>query len=457
MKQLLFSLVIAGMAVFNSNQSKAQCVTAVDLNGTTQYLHSPFNGYDFSTFTIEMWINSADFLANDVYVNWSRGSYIALGGWQADGSFNTWAEGLSPSSINSGSGTAPAVGTWHHVAFVYNGTNQIIYIDGTATATVPTTGSVNLNNGSTIGLVIGARFDMGQQFTNTTFDDVRIWNTARSAAQISSAMNSDLTGNESGLVAYYRFEDGIGSTTVTDLSGSGNTLTLTNMDPATDWTSGNFSTDSQGTDTQVSCGPFTWIDGNEYTTDNSTAMYTIAGGAAGGCDSIVTLNLTVNAPVDNTVTVTNDSIISSNDTSAGVQYQWIDCGTNTAISGETNQTFTATATGSYAVVVTGTNGCSDTSVCTVVSFASLGESDFVAGLNVAPNPTSGEVSISSANYTGEATITVINLSGKVIAQSVENISPNAPAQIDLSGNENGLYFVRISSANESHTLRVIKK
>src|SRR5690554_2470368 len=52
-----------------------------------------------------------------------------------------------------------------------------------------------------------------------------------------------------------------------------------------------------GTDVQASCGPFTWIDGVEYTATNNTAMHTIVGGAANGCDSIVTLNLTVDTEV----------------------------------------------------------------------------------------------------------------------------------------------------------------
>jgi gliding motility-associated-like protein len=49
-----------------------------------------------------------------------------------------------------------------------------------------------------------------------------------------------------------------------------------------------------GTDTQTACDSYTWIDGNTYNASNNTATYTIVGGAATGCDSIVTLNLTVN-------------------------------------------------------------------------------------------------------------------------------------------------------------------
>ena len=49
-----------------------------------------------------------------------------------------------------------------------------------------------------------------------------------------------------------------------------------------------------GTDTQEACDSYTWIDSVTYTESNNTATYTIAGGNAQGCDSVVTLHLTVN-------------------------------------------------------------------------------------------------------------------------------------------------------------------
>ena len=55
-----------------------------------------------------------------------------------------------------------------------------------------------------------------------------------------------------------------------------------------------------GTDTQAACGTFTWIDGNIYTTSNNTATFTIVGGAANGCDSLVTLDLTISNTVNGT-------------------------------------------------------------------------------------------------------------------------------------------------------------
>ena len=47
-----------------------------------------------------------------------------------------------------------------------------------------------------------------------------------------------------------------------------------------------------GTDTQIACNAYTWIDGNTYTTSNNAATHTLTNML--GCDSIVTLNLTIN-------------------------------------------------------------------------------------------------------------------------------------------------------------------
>ena len=48
-----------------------------------------------------------------------------------------------------------------------------------------------------------------------------------------------------------------------------------------------------GTDNQTSCDSYTWIDGNTYTSSNNTATHTLTANTV-GCDSVVTLNLTIN-------------------------------------------------------------------------------------------------------------------------------------------------------------------
>ncbi|ETR67992.1 MAG: hypothetical protein OMM_04834 [Candidatus Magnetoglobus multicellularis str. Araruama] len=62
-------------------------------------------------------------------------------------------------------------------------------------------------------------------------DEVSIWNVALSEAEVRNYMCSRLTGNETGLIAYFRFDHFTG-TTLTDLSGNNFHGTLTNMDNA---------------------------------------------------------------------------------------------------------------------------------------------------------------------------------------------------------------------------------
>lgn len=319
MKRLFTFVILVGSLVINSNQTQAQCYSAIELDGVNDYLHTPFSNYNFANYTIEMWIKSANYNAVEMYAHFNQDSQVALGSNLSLDAYFSGATGLNPNLITSGSGSLQPVGTWHHVALVYDGSNQIIYVDGAVAASVPTSGALAQGNGANFGLAIGARFDGSQQFANAAFEDVRIWTLARTSAELNANMSTNLSGSETGLVAYYRFEDGAGSSTVTDLTGNGNTLTLMNMDPATDWVSGLFSVDPQATDVQTACDSYTWVDGNTYTANNNTASYTYTGGAAGGCDSIVTLDLTVNASSQLTDTQT-----------ACDSYTWLDGNTYTA-------------------------------------------------------------------------------------------------------------------------------
>ena len=49
---------------------------------------------------------------------------------------------------------------------------------------------------------------------------------------------------------------------------------------------------SSGTDVITACDSYTWINGNTYIADNNTATHTLSNSV--GCDSVVTLNLTIN-------------------------------------------------------------------------------------------------------------------------------------------------------------------
>ena len=78
-----------------------------------------------------------------------------------------------------------------------------------------------------------------------------------------------------------------------------------------------------GVDTQVHCDTYTWIDGVTYTSSNNTATWTLTNAA--GCDSVVTLDLTIN------------------NSNAGVDTQ-VHCDTYTWIDGVTYTSSNNTAT-----------------------------------------------------------------------------------------------------------------
>ncbi len=100
-----------------------------------------------------------------------------------------------------------------------------MYVNGTLQADTDTNTSGIVN--SVADLEIGDRTPSPYYFFNGQIDDVRVWNIARAGADIYRDMGITLTGSESNLVAYYRLDEGTG-TTATDLAGGDQNGTLTN-------------------------------------------------------------------------------------------------------------------------------------------------------------------------------------------------------------------------------------
>jgi len=98
---------------------------------------------------------------------------------------------------------ALTTGTWYHVAGVYDPSSGkvLLYVDGTKKAEATWTPDTS----NTDPLLIGRSYCCSGEAFLGTIDDVRIWNVVRSATDIASARNSELTGSESGLVGYWKF------------------------------------------------------------------------------------------------------------------------------------------------------------------------------------------------------------------------------------------------------------
>ncbi len=187
--------------------------------------------------------------------------------------------------------------------------------------------------------------------------------------------------------------------------------------------------------------------GNNIYSTTGTYIDTLING--GGCDSLVTTNLTV-SPAVNVATTTNGGTISAVASSA--TYQWIDCGNNNSpISGANNQSFQPSIDGNYAVIVTEGN-CSDTSACAVV----VGVSQAIGTTMVLhPNPTTGRVNLVFGKALEEVQIEVFDVAGKRLFIKTEGNT--SVTQLDFSNFVNAIYIVKISTSLGQEVVRVMKQ
>ena len=195
--------------------------------------------------------------------------------------------------------------------------------------------------------------------------------------------------------------------------------------------------------TVSTCSPsYTWAqNGTVY---NASGMYNDTITNAAGCDSVVTLNLTITNFVA-TATDNGDATITA---SAGTTYQWINCTTNTPIAGATAQTFAATANGTYAVIVS--NGtCSDTSNCVNITNVGIKENT-ISTISVHPNPTHDVVIVTMD--ASSAIVEVMDVQGKL----VQTTQIKSGDQVDLSTYERGVYTLRIKTESGTSIERIVK-
>jgi hypothetical protein len=206
-----------------------------------------------------------------------------------------------------------------------------------------------------------------------------------------------------------------------------------------------------GTDVQVACDSYLWIDGNTYTTNNTTATHTLVNGNATGCDSVVTLDLTINTVDVSTTSTGNDSITSN---AIAATYQWLDCNDNfSIIAGETNALFVSIANGSYAVEVT-QNGCIDTSTCHSLTITGLVENNFEKELLIYPNPTQGNFSIDLGKSYNVVRITMTDLNGILIQSKTYNDSELLNLKLEEPA---GVYLLIIESEERKAVIRLVKE
>lgn len=200
-------------------------------------------------------------------------------------------------------------------------------------------------------------------------------------------------------------------------------------------------------DVIASCEPYTWIDGNSYSKSDSTSTYTLT--SSTGCDSVITLNLSIGT-INLSVSQSGTNLSASQ---SGATYQWLNCPTMDSIPRATNQLYTPTNNGDYAVAIN-SNGCSDTSACYTITNVGIMENGFGNGLRLYPNPTNGNLSINLGETYHTVAISITDLNGRLIQSKAYIESQLLSLKLEEPA---GVYLLVIKSGDNKAVIRLIKK
>jgi GEVED domain/Secretion system C-terminal sorting domain len=196
-----------------------------------------------------------------------------------------------------------------------------------------------------------------------------------------------------------------------------------------------------------------FVGSNAYTT---SGVYVDTLTSINGCDSIVTSNINFGG-LNATVTTTNfgGTLVAS---PSGLSYQWMNCQDNTTIISATMQNYTPSANGQFAVIVSDTSGCIDTSSCVTVTTVDVEETIALNEMSVYPNPNSGLFTIAIPNADcNEMTIEVISIDGKVIySNKFSNVSGTFTNEVDMTDAANGTYFLRVTADGTTSVVKVVR-
>jgi len=165
-----------------------------------------------------------------------------------------------------------------------------------------------------------------------------------------------------------------------------------------------------------------------------------------GINTITQLQNVIITPIDNGISQVGAALSAD---MAGYSYQWLDCDNgNAMIPGETNQTYTPTLAGNYAVELT-FDGCVDTSACvpyTLIGINELDNESFV----MYPNPSNdGMFTISTT--TPIIQINVVDALGRTIQLQADP----STGLINGSSLVAGKYIVRVITEDNVYTKQLM--
>lgn len=149
-------------------------------------------------------------------------------------------------------------------------------------------------------------------------------------------------------------------------------------------------------------------------------------------------------------TTTMDATITANQ--VGVTYQWINCADDSPIEGETGQSYKASTSGDYAVIIN-SGGCIDTSDCVNLTIVGLDEAVMAQVVSVYPNPIEDVVNVDLGGLSN-VSLNVFDARGQLVHSQQQINTSNY--KFDLTGAAPGVYIIELSAQNvrQQHRLMV---
>lgn len=195
---------------------------------------------------------------------------------------------------------------------------------------------------------------------------------------------------------------------------------------------------------------YLWSTGSTDSTiqTNGVSVYsvTVTGSACTAVDSIniIVINL------DTAVSISGNTLTAAQ---GNASYQWVDCDDDySEISGATNQLFTATANGHYAVEIS-QSGCSITTSCFEIGGMGISDNKTESTFELYPNPADGIIAIKNRKaFNNNPQLKIENIFGQIV---FEKKLINNGEILNINILPTGTYFVFIQDDFEKATRKLI--
>ncbi len=424
--------------------SDGQCGGALignNMTSTDHYVNTGWATNLDTSWTLSFWTSNIPSTTSTQYIlgDVNAGSFRVFTGGVAGAGNWILRGGFTDVLATGGASANPTLTT-----FVYDEpAGQIrAYVNGTLVATVAQTPFTVVGTGP---FKVGGYSASSNLPLNSVMDEFRLYSRALSATEIQSLLNLSSSSSinvaacgsytvPSGDETYTA--SGVYNDTIPNTAGCDSIITV-NL---------NILSSSTSNLNVTACGSYTVPSGDETYMVSGVYNDTIPNTA--GCDSLLTINLTINM-VDTNVTMSGITLTAD---ATGATYQWIDCSTMQPIAGGTGATYVATANGNYAVIVT-ENSCSDTSDCYNITGVGMSGDEFSKMISLYPNPARNQVMITTAGQE-KVFVEILNTFGQTLDAVVIS---GAQTMLDMNYAA-GVYFVKFTSMNgERAMIRLIKE